>query len=48
MAAPYETHRAQLEAILLAWGMPEDMTRKRRPTFCPGRICTASTATAYR
>jgi len=24
MAAPYEKHRAQLKAILLAWGMPED------------------------
>lgn len=24
MPAPYETHRAQLKAILLAWGMPED------------------------
>ncbi len=24
MPAPYEKHRAQLEAILLAWGMPED------------------------
>jgi LDH2 family malate/lactate/ureidoglycolate dehydrogenase len=24
MAAPYERHRAQLEAILLAWGMPGD------------------------
>src|SRR4051812_49587070 len=24
MAAPYETHRAQLKAILLAWGMPEE------------------------
>jgi len=24
MPAPYERHRAQLEAILLAWGMPED------------------------
>ena len=23
MAAPYEKHRAQLKAILLAWGMPE-------------------------
>lgn len=23
MPAPYETHRAQLKAILLAWGMPE-------------------------
>ena len=22
MAAPYEMHRAQLEAILRAWGMP--------------------------
>src|SRR3954453_2352095 len=22
--APYETHRAQLKAVLLAWGMPED------------------------
>ena len=24
MPAPYETHRAQIEAILLGWGMPED------------------------
>lgn len=24
MAAPYDTHRAQLKAILSAWGMPED------------------------
>jgi LDH2 family malate/lactate/ureidoglycolate dehydrogenase len=24
MPAPYETHRAQIKAILLAWGMPED------------------------
>src|SRR5271155_3895946 len=24
MTAPYETHRAQLKAILLAWGMPAD------------------------
>ncbi len=24
MAAPYEKHRAQLKAILSAWGMPED------------------------
>ncbi len=24
MPAPYETHRAQLKAILLGWGMPED------------------------
>jgi LDH2 family malate/lactate/ureidoglycolate dehydrogenase len=24
MPAPYETHRAQLKAILSAWGMPED------------------------
>jgi LDH2 family malate/lactate/ureidoglycolate dehydrogenase len=24
MPAPYATHRAQLKAILLAWGMPED------------------------
>src|SRR6516164_989589 len=24
MAAPYERHRAQLKAILLGWGMPED------------------------
>ncbi len=24
MTAPYETHRAQLKAILSAWGMPED------------------------
>src|SRR5690242_12141255 len=24
MPASYETHRAQLKAILLAWGMPED------------------------
>jgi LDH2 family malate/lactate/ureidoglycolate dehydrogenase len=24
MPAPYETHRAQLKAILAAWGMPED------------------------
>jgi LDH2 family malate/lactate/ureidoglycolate dehydrogenase len=24
MPAPYERHRAQLEAILLAWGMPQD------------------------
>jgi len=24
LPAPYETHRAQLKAILLAWGMPED------------------------
>src|SRR5436190_7823406 len=24
MPAPYETHRAQLKAILLAWGMPDD------------------------
>jgi LDH2 family malate/lactate/ureidoglycolate dehydrogenase len=24
MPAPYEQHRAQLKAILLAWGMPED------------------------
>jgi LDH2 family malate/lactate/ureidoglycolate dehydrogenase len=24
MPAPYEKHRAQLKAILLAWGMPED------------------------
>ena len=24
MPAPYETHRAQLKAILLAWGMPEE------------------------
>jgi LDH2 family malate/lactate/ureidoglycolate dehydrogenase len=24
MPAPYERHRAQLKAILLAWGMPED------------------------
>jgi len=26
MSAPYATHRAQLKAILLAWGMPEDNT----------------------
>src|SRR5271155_622774 len=24
MPAPYEKHRAQLKAILLSWGMPED------------------------
>ena len=24
MRTPYETHRAQLKAILLAWGMPQD------------------------
>jgi LDH2 family malate/lactate/ureidoglycolate dehydrogenase len=24
MPAPYATHRAQLKAILLGWGMPED------------------------
>jgi LDH2 family malate/lactate/ureidoglycolate dehydrogenase len=24
MPAPYKTHRAQIKAILLAWGMPED------------------------
>src|ERR1700739_4664281 len=24
MPAPYEQHRAQLKAILIAWGMPED------------------------
>ncbi|HTB44004.1 MAG TPA: Ldh family oxidoreductase, partial [Acetobacteraceae bacterium] len=24
MPAPYETHRAQIKAIVLAWGMPED------------------------
>ena len=24
MPASYEKHRAQLKAILLAWGMPED------------------------
>ena len=24
MPAPYEKHHAQLKAILLAWGMPED------------------------
>jgi LDH2 family malate/lactate/ureidoglycolate dehydrogenase len=24
MSAPYERHRAQLKAILSAWGMPED------------------------
>ena len=24
MPAPYATHRAQLKAILLAWGMPEE------------------------
>ena len=24
MSAPYETHRAQLKAILSAWGMPKD------------------------
>jgi hypothetical protein len=24
MPAPYETHRAQLKAILSAWGMPEE------------------------
>jgi LDH2 family malate/lactate/ureidoglycolate dehydrogenase len=24
MPVRYETHRAQLKAILLAWGMPED------------------------
>jgi LDH2 family malate/lactate/ureidoglycolate dehydrogenase len=24
MPAPYDKHRAQLKAILLAWGMPED------------------------
>ena len=24
MPAPYATHRAQIKAILLAWGMPED------------------------
>jgi hypothetical protein len=24
MPAPYEKHRAQLKAILLAWGMPQD------------------------
>jgi LDH2 family malate/lactate/ureidoglycolate dehydrogenase len=24
MPAPYETHRAQIKAILSAWGMPED------------------------
>ena len=24
MSAPYETHRAQIKAVLLAWGMPED------------------------
>src|SRR5260370_35927523 len=24
MPAPYETHRAQLKAILFAWGMPEE------------------------
>ena len=24
MPAPYEKHRAQLKAILMAWGMPDD------------------------
>ena len=24
MPAPYERHRAQIKAIVLAWGMPED------------------------
>ena len=24
MPAPYEQHRAQIKAIVLAWGMPED------------------------
>ena len=24
MPAPYEKHRAQIKAILLSWGMPED------------------------
>ena len=24
MPAPYDKHRAQLKAILLAWGMPDD------------------------
>ena len=24
MPAPYATHRAQIKAILLAWGMPEE------------------------
>jgi LDH2 family malate/lactate/ureidoglycolate dehydrogenase len=28
MPAPYETHRAQLKAILLAWGMPDENADK--------------------
>jgi hypothetical protein len=41
MTAPYETHRAQFKAILLAWGCRKTM-RNRPPTFWAGRICTAS------
>ena len=48
MPAPYDTHRAQIKAILLAWGMPEDERRDRPPTSWPGPTCTAWTATASR
>src|SRR5262245_66579070 len=34
MSAPYEKHRAQLKAILSAWGMPED--NARTPADIPG------------
>ncbi len=40
----YASHRAQLKAILLGWGMPRT-TRRPPRTSCPGLICMAWTAT---
>jgi len=34
MPASYETHRAQLKAILLAWGMPEDNAETSADVLC--------------
>src|SRR6516162_773592 len=34
MPASYETHRAQLKAILLAWGMPEDNAETTADVLC--------------
>ena len=34
MPAPYKTHRAQLKAILLAWGMPEDNAETTADVLC--------------
>jgi hypothetical protein len=48
MPASYADHRAQLKAIVRAWGMPEDNAETTAEGGSRGRTCTVSTVMAFR